>query len=98
MLTEISNIDQPCIQGEMTQDTSRINCEVVDHYKKLYIKTSQWRSTCPFPNSPVLTKEKKESIQRGFEEEEVLGCLKLCTVDKAPGPYGFTMVSLIPRR
>jgi len=26
-----------------------------------------------------------------FEEEEILGCLKLCVMEKAPGPDGFPM-------
>ena len=26
-----------------------------------------------------------------FEEEEILGCIKLCVMEKAPGPDGFPM-------
>lgn len=30
-------------------------------------------------------------MQSRFEEQEVLRCLKMCAMDKAPGPDGFTM-------
>lgn len=30
-------------------------------------------------------------LRRNFEESEVLDCLKMCAIDKAPGPDGFTM-------
>jgi len=33
----------------------------------------------------------KEDLERSFDEEEVLRCLKQCATDKAPGPDGFTM-------
>ncbi|KAF3681842.1 Ribose-phosphate pyrophosphokinase 2, chloroplastic [Capsicum annuum] len=39
----------------------------------------------------IISIEVKESLQRNFEEEEVLKCLKSCVKDKAPGPDGFTM-------
>ena len=35
--------------------------------------------------------QEMEDLERGFEEEEVLKCLKQCEIDKAPGPDGFTM-------
>ncbi|WMV43043.1 hypothetical protein MTR67_036428 [Solanum verrucosum] len=54
-------------------------------------ETSQWRPTSNIPNCPVISSEEKEILQRNFEEGEVLRCLKLCAMDKAPGPDGFTM-------
>lgn len=30
-------------------------------------------------------------MQRDFEEVEILECIKLCAIDKAPGPDGFSM-------
>jgi len=38
-----------------------------------------------------ITEEGKEALQTNFEESEVLRCLKMCAVDKAPSPDGFTM-------
>ncbi|KAG5576140.1 hypothetical protein H5410_056274 [Solanum commersonii] len=42
-----------------------------------------------------LTNEEKEMLQGGFEESEVLRCLKLFATNKGPGPNGFTMVFFI---
>ncbi|WMV54522.1 hypothetical protein MTR67_047907 [Solanum verrucosum] len=42
-----------------------------------------------------LTNEEKEMLQGGFEESEVLRCLKLFATNKGPGPDGFTMVFFI---
>ena len=30
-------------------------------------------------------------LRKIFEESEVLDCLKMCAIDKAPGPDTFTM-------
>ncbi|WMV37016.1 hypothetical protein MTR67_030401 [Solanum verrucosum] len=85
------NIDQLEVEGEITQDTNKIEKEVIDFYQRLYTETSQWRPTSNIPNCPVISSEEKEILQRNFEEDEVLRCLKLCAMDKAPGPDGFTM-------
>jgi len=86
-----NNIDQLEVEGEITQDTNKIEKEVIDFYQRLYTETSRWRPTSNIPNCPVILSEEKEILQRNFEEDEVLRCLKLCAMDKAPGPEGFTM-------
>jgi len=86
-----NNIDELVIQGELTQDPARIEGEIVDFYKKLYTETTNWRPAYTDANCPGLTEEEKENLQRNFEESEVLKCLKMCAIDKAPGPDGFTM-------
>ncbi|KAG5620274.1 hypothetical protein H5410_005492 [Solanum commersonii] len=86
-----NNIDQLEVEGEITQDTKKIEKEVIDFYQRLYTETSRWRPTSNIPNCPAISLEEKESLQRNFEEDEVLRCLKLCAMDKAPGPEGFTM-------
>lgn len=42
-------------------------------------------------NCPAITEDEKESLQGNFDKPEVLGCLKMCAMDKAPGPDGYTM-------
>lgn len=49
------------------------------------------RPASNFLNCPRLTGEEKEDLERSFDEEEVLRCLKQCTTDKAPGPDDFTI-------
>ena len=40
----------------------------------------------------MVTEAENELLQREFEEQEVLVCLKMCAMDKALGPDGYTMV------
>ena len=80
-----NNIDELVIQGELTQDPAKIEGEIVDFYKKLYTETTDWRPAYTDANCPGLTEEEKENLQRNFEESEVLKCLKMCAIDKAPG-------------
>jgi len=63
----------------------------VEFYQKLYTEELQWRPANNFLNCPRLTGEEKEDLERSFDEEEVLRCLKQCATDKAPRPDGFTM-------
>ncbi|WMV23105.1 hypothetical protein MTR67_016490 [Solanum verrucosum] len=86
-----NNIDQLMIHGELNQEPSRIKGEIVEYYKRLYKESSQWRPEYINVQCPVLTEEDNQALQSNFEESEVLRCLKLCVVDKAAGPDGFTM-------
>lgn len=41
--------------------------------------------TCQhFLKLPKVDREEKEDLERSFDEEEVLRCLKQCAIDKAP--------------
>ncbi|KAG5605849.1 hypothetical protein H5410_027341 [Solanum commersonii] len=53
-----NNIDQLMIQGEVTQEKSRIEGEIIAYYKNMYRETHQWR---PYNNveCPMLTEEEK---------------------------------------
>lgn len=42
-------------------------------------------------NCRRLTEEGKEFLQGNFEECEVPRCLKICAIDEAPEPDGFTI-------
>lgn len=46
---------------------------------------------CNYDICPKISEEEKEFLQSSFDEQEVLRCLKMCAVDKAPGPDGYTM-------
>lgn len=41
--------------------------------------------------SPVLSNYEKKNLERRFDEEEIPMCLKICAIDKAPRPDGYTM-------
>ncbi|KAG5621167.1 hypothetical protein H5410_006385 [Solanum commersonii] len=86
-----NNIDQLMIHGELNQEPSRIKGEIVEYNKRLYKESSHWRPEYINVQCPVLTEEDNQALQSNFEESEVLRCLKLCAVDKAAGPDGFTM-------
>ncbi|KAF3658233.1 putative protein ASPARTIC PROTEASE IN GUARD CELL 1-like [Capsicum annuum] len=88
------DMEQLQLTEDMTldrKDPNRIEKEVVDYYSKLYSEATNMRPAYMHPNCPRLTKEEHEKLQRGFKENEVLRCLKLCATVKAPGPDGFTM-------
>lgn len=38
-----------------------------------------------------INEDEKEELQKQIEEEEILECIKLCAMEKAPGPDGFPM-------
>lgn len=86
-----NNIDQLLIQGETTEEPTRIEEAIVEFCQNLYTENTQRRPTNLCPDCPVLNMEEKDALQRSFEEDEVLKCLKLCATDKVPGPDGYTM-------
>ncbi|XP_047257605.1 uncharacterized protein LOC124889670 [Capsicum annuum] len=76
---------------ETISEPNRIKEEVIFFYKKLSIELEDWRPPENINNLPTITEAEKEALQTVFEEQEVFECLKLCAIDKAPGPDGFTM-------
>ena len=40
----------------------------------------------------MINGEEQVWLQRTFEEEEILECIRMCTKEKAPGPDGFPMI------
>lgn len=90
-----NNIDQLVIQEETIEEPERIKSEIIKFYKNLYTEAEEWRPGSNFDNYPVISEEEKEFLQGNFDEQEVLGCLKMCAVDKAPRVHGYTMVSFI---
>ena len=86
-----NNINQLVIHEETIVEPQRIKAEIIDFYKELYTENEEWRPVCNYDICPKISEEEKEFLQRSFDEQEVLGCLKMCAVDKAPGPDGYTM-------
>ena len=86
-----NNIDQLIIQDETVKDPERIKGEIIGFYQKLYSETSYRRPSRNLINCPMVTEAENELLQREFKEQEVLACLKMCAIDKAPGPDGYTM-------
>jgi len=86
------------IQDETMKDPERIKGEIIGFYQKLYSETSYRRPSSNLINCPMVTEAENELLQREFEEQEVLACLKMCAMDKAPGPDALPtyMVSIFP--
>ena len=64
---------------------------VVDFYKKIYQGLESWRPTIDGLEFDCLDETERLSLERDFEEEEILEALKEAEGDEAPGPDGFTM-------
>ena len=61
-------------------------------YKELYKETEQWRPDLNLHGGTKITVEEQAWQQRPFEEEEIVICLNMCAMEKAPGPDAFPMV------
>ncbi|WMV25624.1 hypothetical protein MTR67_019009 [Solanum verrucosum] len=86
-----NNIDQLMIEDEPVMDPVRIRGEIIEFYQKLFSENTRWRPSINLINCPMITEEEREALQGEFEEQEVFSCLKMCAMDKALGPDGFTM-------
>jgi len=79
-----NHIDQLEVQGENITEPNRIKEEIISFYKKMYIEPEGWRPSGNISNHPTITVGENEALQADFEEQEVLECLKMCAIDKAP--------------
>lgn len=64
---------------------------IISYYQNLYRDPEQWRPDFYLQGVGSITQEENEWLQRQFEEDEFLNCIKSCATDKAPGPDGFPM-------
>lgn len=85
-----SNIDKMEIQDEPVRDPEKIKAEIIGFYQRLYSETIERRLNSNLINCPVITEAENDALQKDFEEQKVLSCLKMCATDKAPGPDGYT--------
>ena len=60
-------------------------------YKNLYQEPESWRPTIDGLEFACLDESERLSLEREFDEEEILALLKEAECDKAPGPNGFTI-------
>ena len=79
------------VEGVTVTDSEEIIGTIISYYQNLYRETEQWRPEIKVQGAESITQEENVWLQRQFEEEEVLNCIKACTSDKAPGPDGFPM-------
>lgn len=77
--------------GDTIIDADTIKMTIQNYYQNLYSETENWRPDFNLQDFTTINREEQEWLQRRFEEEEVLQCIKLCASDKAPGPDGFSM-------
>ncbi|KAG5585506.1 hypothetical protein H5410_045940 [Solanum commersonii] len=84
-------IDKLVIRGEEIKDPDQIKVSMIEFYKNLYSESEGWRPAFGIANCPRISQEDQEWLQRPFTEVEVLGIIKQCDGDKAPGPNGFTI-------
>ncbi|WMV22579.1 hypothetical protein MTR67_015964 [Solanum verrucosum] len=54
-------------------------------------KPEEWWPELQLQGITTISVEEQIELEGPFEEEEILGCLKLCAMEKAPGPDGFPM-------
>lgn len=90
-----NNIDQLLVEGETIEEPEAIKREITNFYTKLYSETENWRPTCSMHNCCTITEEEQQALQSPFDEKEIFECLKLCAIDKAPGPDRYSMVFFI---
>ena len=64
---------------------------MVEFYKNLYQEPKSWRPTNDGLEFACLDESERLSLEREFDNEEILVVLKEAKGDKAPGPDGFTM-------
>lgn len=81
------------VNGNNTTDCAEIKETVLNFYQQLYKKTEEWRLDFQIQGAASISSEDQEWLERQFEEEEILECIRLCVSDKAPGPDSFSMSS-----
>ncbi|KAH0716935.1 hypothetical protein KY285_012966 [Solanum tuberosum] len=80
------------VDGATIKDPDSIKNAVQKFYEGLYNETEQWRPGLRLHDVSRITEVEQIWLQRPFEEEEIMECLKQCAMEKAPGPDGFPMV------
>uniref|UniRef100_A0A0V0I549 Putative ovule protein n=1 Tax=Solanum chacoense TaxID=4108 RepID=A0A0V0I549_SOLCH len=89
--TRYNAIDKLLVKGEEIKEPEQIKVSIIEFYENLYSESESWRPTFDIANFPRISPEEQDWLQRPYTETEVLGIIKQCDGDKAPGPDGFTM-------
>ncbi|WMV14420.1 hypothetical protein MTR67_007805 [Solanum verrucosum] len=89
-----NSLEQLEVDGATIKDPDSIKNAVQKFCEGIYKETEQWRPGLRLHDVSRITEEGQIWLQRPFEEEEIMECLKQCAMEKAPGPDGFPMVFL----
>uniref|UniRef100_M0ZKV5 Non-LTR retroelement reverse transcriptase n=1 Tax=Solanum tuberosum TaxID=4113 RepID=M0ZKV5_SOLTU len=97
-----NSIESLLVDGCNTNDPSVIKETIKSFYQNLYTEPEEWRPELQLQGITTISVEEQIELEGPFEEEEILGCLKLYAMEKAPGPDGFpcpfTCLSGDPKR
>ncbi|WMV25761.1 hypothetical protein MTR67_019146 [Solanum verrucosum] len=82
-------IDQLMVQGELTEESTRIESAIIDFYQKLYTETTHWRPINMLNNCATLSVENKDIMNafHNFHEQEVF-----------ERSFNATFITLIPKK
>ncbi|KAF3684182.1 putative pyruvate decarboxylase isozyme 2 [Capsicum annuum] len=84
--------DELCNKGKAScSNNQAISKELRNLIFNVKFKDEIWRPELPLQGLTSINVEEQAELEEPFEEEEILGCLKLCAMEKAPGPDGFPM-------
>ncbi|WMV42421.1 hypothetical protein MTR67_035806 [Solanum verrucosum] len=86
-----NSIESLLVDGCNTNDPSVIKETIKSFYQNLYTEPEEWRPELQLQGITTISVEEQIELEGPFEEEEILGCLNLCAMKKAPGPDGFPM-------
>ncbi|WMV29916.1 hypothetical protein MTR67_023301 [Solanum verrucosum] len=87
----VNSIDNLKVDGMEVTDAKEIKEAIQNYYKNLYKEEEEWRPELVLHEATRIFVEEQEELQRQFEEDEILEGIKLCAMEKAPGPDGFPM-------
>jgi len=87
----VNSIDNLKVDGMEVTDAEEIKEAIQNYYKNLYKEAEEWRPELVLHEATRISAEEQEELQRQFEEDEILEGIKLCAMEKAPGPDGFPM-------
>lgn len=72
------------LNGNVTDDPSRIKKGIVDFYQNLYSKNGGWNWEMDGVTFNTLSQEDKDFLKQPFSENEVVAALRSLKGDKAP--------------
>jgi hypothetical protein len=79
------------IEGTVTSDPKEVEEGIIQYYRQLYCKSTQWRPALTSLHFKALESEEANNLVLLFGEDEVLDAVRGMSGDKAPGSDGFTM-------
>lgn len=75
----------------MIEDLAAIKEFINSFNQNLYKETEIQRPELQLRGETSIYMEEQAELEEPFEEEEILGCLKLCAMEKARRPDGFPL-------